>query len=141
MRELGLVMESTPPPQDVGAPNNGVTGPGKDEKMMAMICHLLPFVGCLVPGIPVLNIVAPLLLWLIKKDSMPFVDQQGKEVLNFQITVSIAIFACILTIWLILPFILAIGIGIAAIILMIIGAIKANDGVAYRYPFTLRLIK
>ncbi len=134
-------MESIPPPQDGGAPNNGVTGPGKDERMMAMICHLLPFVGCLVPGIPVLNIVAPLVLWLIKKESMPFVDQQGKEVLNFQITVSIALFACLVTIWLILPLFIAFGIGIAAIVLMIIGAIKANDGVAYRYPFTLRLIK
>jgi uncharacterized protein len=134
-------MESTPPPQDGGAPNNGVTGPGKDERMMAMICHLLPFAGCLVPGIPVLNIVAPLVLWLIKKESMPFVDHQGKEVLNFQITVSIIIFACMLTFWLVLPIILAIGVGIAAVVMMIIGAIKANDGVAYRYPFTLRLIK
>lgn len=134
-------MESTPPPQDVGSPNNGVAGPSKDERMMAMICHLLPFLGCLVPGIPVLNIVAPLVLWLIKKESMPFVEQQGKEVLNFQITVSIAIFACILTFWLILPLLLAFGIAIAAIIFMIIGAIKANDGIAFRYPLTLRLIK
>ena len=88
-----------------------------------------------------LNIVAPLVLWLIKKESMPFVEQQGKEVLNFQITVSIAIFACILTFWLILPLLLAFGIAIAAIIFMIIGAIKANDGIAFRYPLTLRLIK
>jgi len=108
---------------------------------MATICHLLPFAGILVPHIPVINIVAPLVLWLMKKESMPFVDQQGKEVLNFQITVSIVMFACLLTIWLILPAFIAIGVGIAAFVLMIIGAIKANDGVAYRYPFTLRLIK
>lgn len=108
---------------------------------MAMICHLLPFAGALLPGVPVLNIVAPLVLWLIKKDSMPFVNQQGMEVLNFQITLSIVFFACMLTFWLILPVAIAFGIGIAAIVLMIIAAIKVNDGIAYRYPFTLRLIK
>jgi uncharacterized Tic20 family protein len=93
------------------------------------------------PGIPVLNIVAPLVLWLIKKDSMPFVNDQGKEVLNFQITLSIVFFICLLTFWLILPMVIAFGVAIAAIVLMILAAIKANDGIAYRYPFTLRLIK
>ena len=93
------------------------------------------------PAVPVLNIIAPLVLWLIKKDWMPFVDQQGKEVLNFQITLSVVFFVCMLTFWLILPMILAFGIGIAALVLIIMAAIKANDGVPYRYPFTLRLIK
>ncbi len=90
------------------------------------------------PAIPILNIVAPLVLWLIKKDTMPFVNDQGKEVLNFQITVSIAIFVCIITI-LLIP--VAILVGIAALVLMIIAAIKSNEGVAYRYPYILRLIK
>jgi uncharacterized Tic20 family protein len=89
----------------------------------------------------VVNIIAPLVLWLIKKDTMPFLNDQGKEVLNFQITVSIVIFACILTIWLFIPILIAIAVAIAALVFMIIGAIKANEGVAYRFPFTLRLIK
>lgn len=131
-------MESTPPPTDGGAPENGVTGPSKDERTMAMICHLLPLAGALIPALPVLNMVAPLVLWLIKKDTMPFVNDQGKEVLNFQITVSIAIIVCIITLILI-P--IAFLVGIAALVFMIIGAIKANEGVAYRFPFTLRLIK
>ncbi|MES2597807.1 MAG: DUF4870 domain-containing protein [Verrucomicrobiota bacterium] len=131
-------MESIPPPQDGGAPQIGVTGPTKDERTMAMICHLLPLAGALMPAIPILNIVAPLVLWLIKKDTMPFVNDQGKEVLNFQITVSIAIFVCIITI-LLIP--VAILVGIAALVLMIIAAIKSNEGVAYRYPYILRLIK
>lgn len=138
MREVPSVMESIPPPQDGGAPQIGVTGPTKDERTMAMICHLLPLAGALMPAIPILNIVAPLVLWLIKKDTMPFVNDQGKEVLNFQITVSIAIFVCIITI-LLIP--VAILVGIAALVLMIIAAIKSNEGVAYRYPYILRLIK
>jgi uncharacterized Tic20 family protein len=80
-------------------------------------------------------------LWLIKKDSMPFVNDQGKEVLNFQITVSIIIFACMLTFWLLLPIAIAFVVGIGALVMMIIAAIQSNEGKPYRYPFTLRLIK
>jgi len=94
-----------------------------------------------VPALPILNIVAPLVLWLIKKDSMPFVNDQGKEVLNFQITVSIIIFACMLTFWLLLPIAIAFVVGIGALVMMIIAAIQSNEGKPYRYPFTLRLIK
>ena len=81
------------------------------------------------------------MLWLIKKDSMPFVNDQGKEVLNFQITVSIIIFACMLTFWLLLPIAIAFVVGIGALVMVIIAAIQSNEGNPYRYPFTLRLIK
>ncbi len=97
-----------------------------------MICHLLPLSGLLVP-IPILNIVAPLVLWLIKKDSMPFLNDQGKEVLNFQITISMIMIACILTFWLILPIFIAIAVCVAALVLMIIAAIKVNEGKPYRF--------
>lgn len=138
MRELGPVMESIPPPQDGGAPQIGVTGPSKDERTMAMICHLLVFSGYLIPfG----NLIGPLVLWLIKKDTMPFVDDQGKEVLNFQITVAIALLACFLTFWLFIPILIFFIILITSVVFTIIGAIKANEGVAYRFPFSLRLIK
>jgi uncharacterized Tic20 family protein len=116
-------------------------GPSKDERTLTMICHLLPLTGCLFPAIPVLNIVAPLVLWLIKKDTLPFLNEQGKEVLNFQITLSIVFFACFLTFWLIIPIAIAFVAGIAGIVFMIIAAIQVNDGKGYRYPCTLRLIK
>lgn len=134
-------MENNTPPPDGDAPVTDAVGPSKEERTMAMICHLLPLVGCLVPALPILNIVAPLVLWLIKKDSMPFVNDQGKEVLNFQITVSIIIFACMLTFWLLLPIGIAFVVGIGALVMMIIAAIQSNEGKPYRYPFTLRLIK
>ena len=138
MRQLEFVMESIPPPQDGGAPQIGVTGPSKDERTMAMICHLLVFSGYLIPfG----NLIGPLVLWLIKKDTMPFVDDQGKEVLNFQITLIIVGVVCFLTAFLILPALVGLVIFVAALVFTIIGAIKANEGVAYRFPFTLRLIK
>ena len=91
--------------------------------------------------------LGPLIIWLVKKDTMPFVNDQAKEALNFNIT--IAIVFVILTIlgfvtlgvgfFIALP--LMIIIGIVALVFIIIAAIKANEGVAYRYPFALRLIK
>jgi uncharacterized Tic20 family protein len=134
-------MENNTPAPDVISTANGSPGTTKEERTFGMILHLLPLTGFLMPAVPILNIVAPLILWLIKKDSMPFVNDQGKEVLNFQITVSIIIFACMLTFWLLLPILVAIVIGLTALVLMIIAAIQANEGTAYRYPFTLKLIK
>lgn len=112
---------------------------------MGMLCHLLSLIGLVVPfG----NIIGPLVMWLIKKDEMPFVDDQGKESLNFQITVSLVVLTLIIlgTVLMIvligfLFFLLLPVVGIGAIVLVVIASIKANEGVHYRYPFTLRLIK
>ena len=88
-----------------------------------------------------------LVIWLMEKDSMPFVADQAKESLNFNITVS-AVFLVLLVLSLVtlgigfiitLPIMLIVG--IAAPVLIIMAAIKANDGIAYRYPFTIRLVK
>ena len=106
-----------------------------------MVSHLLPLTGFLIPAIPILNIVAPLVLWLINKDKLKFLDDQGKEVLNFQITLSLVLFACFMTFWLIIPIAIAFVACIASLVFMIIGAIQANDGKAYRYLLSLRLVK
>lgn len=115
-----------------------------NEKNLAMFCHLSALVGGLLlgwTGLPLGNILGPLIIWLLKKDSMPLVNEHGKEALNFQITTSIAITACLLTFFLLITIPLAIGIGIGALVFTIIGTIKASNGQLYRYPFNLRLIK
>ena len=99
-----------------------------------MLCHLLG-------GFT--NIIVPLILWIVKKDDDSFIDDQGKEALNFQITVAIVYFASlILTIITlgILSFLFLL-VWLAAIVFSIIAALKANEGVKYRYPFAIRLIK
>jgi len=108
--------------------------------MWAMFAHLGGALGGFTSyiGIPGGNLVIPLIIWLIKKDNSPFVNDQGKEVLNFQICMLIVTIVCIATcvgIFLLLP------IGIAALIFGIVGGVKANDGVTYRYPLNWRLIK
>ena len=109
----------------------------KDERVWGMLCHLSALAFFIFPfG----NIIGPLVIWLIKKEEYPFVDEQGKESLNFQISITIyAIGAAILIIILIgIP--LLIGLFIVDFILVIIAGIRANDGIHYRYPMCIRII-
>ncbi|OOG46048.1 DUF4870 domain-containing protein [Rhodanobacter sp. C01] len=121
-----------------------------DQRQWAMFAHLSALLGAILTG-PFGHgwgcFIGPLIIWLVKKDTMPFVDDQGKEALNFNITVAIAFLALLLLsvvtfgIGLFIAIPLWVIIGIAWLVLTIIAAIKANEGVRYRYPFTLRLIK
>jgi uncharacterized protein len=109
-----------------------------DEKNWGMYCHLAAFAGLIIPfG----NVLGPLIIWTIKKDEYPFVDQEGKESLNFQITVAIAaIVAGLLSVVLIgIP--LLIVIAIFALIFVIKAIMETSEGRSYRYPYNLRLIK
>ena len=109
----------------------------QEAKTFGMLCHLLAFAGFI---IPLGNIIGPLVVWLIKKDQYPFVDDQGKESLNFQISVLIyAIISGILVIVVIGIFLL-IALGIFVIVMVIIATIRANEGQKYRYPMTIRII-
>jgi uncharacterized Tic20 family protein len=78
---------------------------------------------------------------LIKKDEMPFVNDQGKEAINFQISIVIyGIVSAILVVVIIGVFLL-IAVSLFSIIMVIVAAVKANSGEKYRYPLCIRLIK
>jgi len=127
-------------------PQGGVSQPdetgresNRDARMWAMFCHLAGLSGLIIPAVGC--VIGPLVVWLIKKEQFPFVEEQGKEALNFQISMLIygtiaglLCFACI-------GFVLAPLVGITDIVFLIIAAIKANDGRHYRYPLTIRFIK
>jgi uncharacterized Tic20 family protein len=143
---------STPPPASPQSPEpvSHPSGISADERQWAMLAHLSALLGYLVTSHVAGGsggFLGPLIVWLIKKDTMPFVDQQGKEALNFSITICIAFFALfafgIMTLF--IGFIIAIPlmvcVAIYAFVFTIIASIKANEGVAYRYPITIRLIK
>ncbi|MFC1806064.1 DUF4870 domain-containing protein [Planctomycetota bacterium] len=104
----------------------------KDARTFAMLCHLLALV---------LGVFGPLIIWLIKKDEHPFVDEQGKEAVNFELSILIGCFICIPLAFLIIGIPLMFALMIYGIVFRIIGAIKANDGVHFRYPYRLQLIK
>ena len=113
---------------------------GQDEKQWAMFCHLAALLGLL--GIPFGNIVGPLIMWLIKKEVMPYVNQQGKEALNFQI--SCIIYGLCLTPAICFPplfFVLILALIIFNLWFVIQASIATSKGVEYHYPLCLRLIK
>ena len=112
--------------------------PKQEERSLGLACHLLAMAGLVVPfG----NILGPLIMWLVKKDDSAFVDDQGKEALNFNITISIAGFIAFLLMFVVIGGLLLPIIGIFWLIMTIIAAVKANGGERYRYPLTIRLIK
>jgi uncharacterized protein len=135
--------DTNPTPAGV---DNGISA---EERQWAMFAHLSALAGgILTSGIGGWGFfIGPLVIWLMKKDTMPFVGDQAKEALNFNITVS-AIFLILLILSLLtlgLGFLLTVPImliiGVAALVFIIIASIKANQGIAYRYPMTLRLVK
>ncbi|HEU4813486.1 MAG TPA: DUF4870 domain-containing protein [Xanthomonadaceae bacterium] len=132
------------------APASTDDGISAEERQWAMFAHLSALLGALVTAGWAGSIgcfIGPLVIWLMKKDTMPFVDDQAKEALNFNITVAIAFFV----LFLMTVFTLGIGIiltgplfvivGIGWLVLTVIASIKANQGERYRYPLTLRLVK
>ena len=112
--------------------------PSQEARQWAMFCHLSALLGI---WIPFGTLIGPLILWQMKREMDPFVDAQGKEALNFQITVAIASAICFLLMVVIIGFFLFGLIAIGALVLTIIAGVKANEGYPYRYPFTWRLIK
>lgn len=126
----------SPPPMDSGAPT-GLPVPGqgklseKDDKTFGMLAHLLGiFTG----------FAGPLIIWLVKKEESPFVDDQGKEALNFQIVMTIGIIVSYFATVVIVGCITLPALIIINLIFAIKGTMKANEGIAYRYPFNIRII-
>ena len=112
--------------------------PSKDERTWAMLCHFSAFAGLIFPfG----NFLAPLIIWLIKKEELPFVEDQGKEVLNFQISMTIYLLISGILCIILIGIPILIGLVIFCFIITIIAAISANDGTPYRYPINIRFIK
>jgi uncharacterized Tic20 family protein len=120
------------PPEPETTGSGQIQEVSQNAKNMALLCHLLGFFTCF---------IGPLVLWLIKKDDDPFIDQQGKEALNFQITVTIAsVVGGVLTMICIGFFILA-AVGIADLVFVIMACVATSKGEAYKYPVSIRLIK
>lgn len=133
----------------------------QEEKNWGIFISLSGIIGLSILP-PVGNIIAPLVLWLIKRNESSFVDRQGKEALNFQITISIVkvalnlITAIRFGLWSLNSLlwhsdIPTFGFGmwsswsgllwVLNLVFSIIAASKANNGLVYRYPISWRLVK
>ena len=105
----------------------------------AMLCHLTAL--SIYIGIPFGNLIVPLIIWLIKREEFAFVDEQGKESLNFQISMTIYGIAAGLLCLALIGFVLVPVIVVAHIVLTIMATVKTNQGEGYSYPFSIKFIK
>ena len=125
-------LEEPREPVDAKVPDESKKGMSvKDERMLAMFCHLGGIIG---------GFILPLVIWLIKKDESKYIDYHGKEALNFQITMLIAhlvagTLACFtfgLT---------TIAVLVISIVFCVMASMAANNGEYYRYPMCIRFIQ
>lgn len=105
-----------------------------DDRTWAILAHATGFVGLVLPfG----NIIAPLLIWLIKKDDSAFVDDNGRNAVNFQISWSIYLIVSLVLMFVLIGFVLFPIIALAWLILVIIGSVRASNDQVYEYPLTI----
>src|SRR5438045_5159503 len=122
-----------------------VTGVTTQERQWAMFAHLsalisiwVGYVGCF---------LGPLIVWLIKKNEMPYVDQQGKEAINFQLnmlgwTIVLGLVVVLtLGLGLIIVAPLFAALAVYSIVMPIVAAVSCNSGEPYRYPYVFRIVK
>ena len=116
--------------QYISQPASPVTT--SEERTLAILAHVLTLIG---------GFLAPLIIWLLKKDESAFVTENAKESLNFQITLLLALMACGLLTLLVIGIFLLPLVGLAAFVLVIVATIRASEGKVYRYPVNIRFIK
>jgi hypothetical protein len=108
------------------------------ERNWAVFCHLGGFAGLLLPGLG--QVLAPLVLWLLRREQSPFVDQHGREALNFQISMTLYAIVAAALMALLIGFLLILVVLGVQFVLMVVASVAASQGEQYRYPLTLRLI-
>jgi len=113
--------------------------PSNEERNWAVFCHLGGFAFYLL-GFALGHILVPLALWLMKREGSAFIDENGREALNFQISVTLyaivtGALCFVLVGFLLIPILMGFH-----IVLMIVASVRASQGESYRYPLTIRLI-
>jgi len=119
---------------------SGNSEPSRAERNWAMGCHLIGLCGVAVP-FPAAGVIGTLVLWLLKREDGRFIDSQGRESLNFQISLLIYLSACLMLTVIKIGIFLFFPVIIFGFICIIMGAIKASEGTDFRYPACLRFIK
>ncbi len=109
----------------------------QDNRTWGMLAHLSALIGYI---IPLGNIIAPLVIWQIQKEKLPFAAENAKESLNFNISWTIYCLVAAVLVLVLIGIILLPVLWLAHLILAIIAGVKANNGESYRYPLTLRLV-
>lgn len=108
-----------------------------DERTFGMLCHLAALAGFVIPfG----HIIGPLIIWAIKKEEFEWVDKNGKEALNFQISMTIYTIVSAIMILVLIGIFFLVALGILNLIFIIMASIKTNNGEEFSYPLAIRFI-
>lgn len=119
----------TPPPGWY-PPSTGLSP--SEEQLWSVLAHA----GALVCGF-----VAPLFILLVFGNRSPYVRHHAVESLNFQVTSTIAALGALLSLFLVVGFVVFPAVIVFALVVVIVAAVQAGQGVWYRYPVNLRLVK
>ena len=117
---------------DLSSPPSLPVPANQDEKTLAIVMHVFCLVG--------LPIIGPLIIWLMKKDQSPYLDAQGRELLNFQISYAIYFFVAFLLVFVFVGILILPVLGLAGLVFVIIGIVRAAEGKVYRFPYIIRLL-
>jgi len=120
--------------------DTGADGPSRTERQWAMGCHLIGLCGVVVP-VPAAGVIGALILWLLKREDGAFIDDQGKEALNFQISMLIYFMACFLLMFVAIGAFLIVPVAIFGFVCVVVATVKASEGITFRYPACIRFIK
>lgn len=108
-----------------------------DDRTWGILVHATAFVGFVVPfG----NIIAPLLIWAIKKEDSRFVDENGKQAINFQITWTILLIGALISVILVVGILLLPILLLTWIILVCLAILRASEEEVYEYPLTIEFL-
>ncbi len=109
-----------------------------DEQTFSMLCHLSALAGYI---IPFAHIIGPLIVWQTKKTIYPEVDRQGKEALNFQISITLWAIVSAIFVIIVIGLFALIALGVLHLVLTIVASVKSNNGERFKYPLTIDFIR
>lgn len=115
------------------------------QRTAVVIEHLSPLLAFWLPALG--NVIGALVAWLLLRDRHPVLDDQGREVVNFQISISLyfiavtAVIVATLGIGILLLWPLLLGLYALQFVTMILAVVATLDGRPYRYPFSIRFLR
>lgn len=108
-----------------------------DERTWGVLTHAAAFAGF---AVPFGNILGPLVVWLVKKDESRFLDANGKQALNFQITWTVLIGISLLTLLVGIGLLIVPVVMLAWLIFVVLAMVRASEDQVYDYPLTIDLV-
>lgn len=117
--------------------NNSQKPWGMDVSTFAVLMHLSQFLGIF---IPLAGFILPIVMWVTTKDSHPLLNEHGKNIINWLLSILIYSFICYVLMLILVGFVLMFILGFIFLIFVIIAAVKAGQGSVWRYPLTIKFI-